>query len=299
MSSDLDLSVGTRLDWINSFLQTVHRIDKESREKGGINITQCRILFHTALFPNNTIGSAATNLYLKPSTTTASVNNLEEMGLIERSFDSLDKRNVYLNLTQKGKDLAPIYIEILNDQFSKNTVFFEQSKFNELAQLLINTSLDVEAIRNRYDQFSTDDLYASFDLSCNNEDLALFLMRTALIENITLFLSKLAVLDKSQGLSSNESRVLHALTNGNQSIKLKDLSELLSIRPNVVTVSISRLTKKKYIKRSVDKKDRRAASIKITKSGENLIQESLDEYCEIFDSCFPGLCEYATQDFLK
>jgi DNA-binding MarR family transcriptional regulator len=68
---------------------------------------QQMVLLHT-LFINHgaTVGELAEDLELSASATTLAVNRLEQMGMIERQRDGVDRRVVRLKLSESGQKLT-------------------------------------------------------------------------------------------------------------------------------------------------------------------------------------------------
>ena len=52
-----------------------------------------------------------------------------------------------------------------------------------------------------------------------------------------------------------------------------------------------------YIDRGRDREDRRAARVTLTAHGTKLMGDTRDEYCEIFDTCFPGISQHEFSEF--
>ena len=98
-------------------------------------------------------------------------------------------------------------------------------------------------------------------------------------------------------LSPNEARILRALGNDNSGMKLKDISSFLNIRSNVASMSIRTLEDNGFIDRGRDREDRRAARVMLTPQGTKLMGDTREEYCELFDNCFPGISQHELSEF--
>ncbi|MGN0959544.1 MAG: MarR family transcriptional regulator, partial [Coriobacteriales bacterium] len=115
-----ELSVGTRLDWINHFINVANAVDHNVKKACGLNITQGRILFYISTHELMTIGNVGTMLFLKASTITASVNKLVDEGYISRSHDDADRRNVFIASTRKGIEVTPSFIPAVRKAYEED-----------------------------------------------------------------------------------------------------------------------------------------------------------------------------------
>ncbi|MGN0073437.1 MAG: MarR family winged helix-turn-helix transcriptional regulator [Coriobacteriales bacterium] len=294
-----DLSIGSRLDWINHFIKLNNCIDKNVRDSCGLNITQSRILFYVGTHESHPIGNVGTSLFLKPSTITAAVNHMVDDGFISRSYDDLDRRNVYINITQKGIDITPNFIPAVTKGFEKDCTY-PPSNRDELLQLLLPASSHVFFDTDEEDISSIATRIArDLNLDHSQEEVILHITRVLIIESISFFLSKMTEYERSIDLSPNEARILHVLGNNNKGMRLKDLSAFIDIRPNVASLSIRTLTDRNLINRACNNKDRRAASVTLSRKGARFVRDTNAELCEIFDSCFPDLSEHEFSEFFQ
>ncbi|HEY5562316.1 MAG TPA: MarR family transcriptional regulator [Clostridiaceae bacterium] len=98
------------------------------------------------------------------------------------------------------------------------------------------------------------------------------------------------------GLTPGEIRALFTLdktcleeSNGS---KVSDISRILKVAPPTVTLMITTMERKGYVKRIVDKNDRRAVSITLTKKGI----EAVTIAKETFFKAMNNLVEYLGED---
>lgn len=290
-------SIGTRLDWVNYMVSVSRNIDKISRKDYKLNITQSRILMYVATHDVQPIGNVATALFLKASTITASMDILEKKGFIERSATTDDKRHVCVGITDAGREVAPHYIFILQDIFADIAKDFpaeHQAQLLEVASHFIATTVS-------YADFDVDaevqSIISNLDTGLTEEEIALHVRRAFIIEVISYFLARASVYDRQVNLSINEGRIIRTLGNNKKGLRLSAISDYISIRPNVATVSVSALLDKNLVKREVDPYDRRAACVSLTREGKKLLSVNNPGYCIMFDSCFPGLAELDIHDF--
>lgn len=293
-----DLSIGNRLDWINRFILLHNCVDKNIRAACGINITQARILFYIGTHDVQPIGNVGTALFLKPSTITAAVNHLVDGGYVSRSFDDVDRRNVYIAITQKGIEITPNFIPAVRKAFNEDCPLAYAEKHLELRELLLPTSShvffdreeeDVDAIAARIAQ--------DLSLDYSQEQIVQHIMSVLIVENISYFLTRMTEYERALNLSPNEARILRVLGNNNTGTRLKDLSAAINIRPNVASLSIRTLTDRNLITRVPNPKDRRAANVTLSRKGARFVHATKGELIDIFDSCYPALAERETLEF--
>lgn len=72
----------------------------------------------------------------KKNTITKLVNKLIKLGYVVKKTSEKDKRVNLISLTQKGKELKPIFIQISKDLISKTYKGFSENKKTEVANLL-------------------------------------------------------------------------------------------------------------------------------------------------------------------
>ena len=291
-------SIGTRLGWINYMVALDRKIDRISRNEYKLNVTQSRILMHIALHGMQPIGDVASELYLKASTITASMDILENKGFVTRSADNKDKRHVFVDITDKGREVAPHYIFILQDVFGKAAKELQETSYPELLTYVQYFNNGIISFDDFDKEAYTDLLSTKIDSGLNKEELELHTRRTFIIETISCFLAKASVYDRKSNLSINEGRILRTLGNSKKGLRLSAISEAISIRPNVATVSVTALINKGLVRRDTDPFDRRAASVTLTREGKKLLSNNNPAYCKIFDALFPGLNAISIEDYL-
>lgn len=293
-----DLSVGPRLDWINHFINVSNAVDRNVHRACGLNITQGRILFYIATHELQPIGSVGSALFLKASTITAAVNNLVDAGYISRSHDEVDRRNVYIAITEKGIGVTPSFIPVVRKAFEEDVPKARLENRDELRRLLLPASsriffdTEVESFEHIASRVAN-----TLKLDETQDEIVTHISRVLSIESISFFLSKVAEFDSKLELTPNEARILRTLGNDNSGMRLKDLSTFLNIRSNVASMSIRTLEDSGLIDRGRDQDDRRAAKVTLSRKGAELVQDTRDEYCEIFDTCFPGIAEHEFSEF--
>lgn len=299
MTAD-NLSIGPRLDWINHFINLQNYVDKNTKELCGLNITQSRILFYIATHEPRPIGSVGTSLFLKPSTITAATNHLVDDGYISRAFGVLDRRTVDLDITDKGIETTSNYIPAVRKAFEQDCSPVFPEKRDELRKLLLPASSHVFFGTNSKEITAIATRIASdLHLNLGQDEIVEHITRVLVIESISYFLSKTAEINSGLDLSPNEARILQVLSNDNSGMRLKELSAAINIRPNVASLSIRTLSDRDLIERAVDRKDRRAASVKLSRKGARLAGRANEMLRETFDACYPGLAERELSEFFE
>ncbi|MGN0073280.1 MAG: MarR family winged helix-turn-helix transcriptional regulator [Coriobacteriales bacterium] len=294
------LPFGHRLEWTNHFMNIANAVDRNVRQDCDLNITQGRILFYVATHEVMTIGNVGSALFLKASTVTAAVNVLVKRGFIKRIHDDeVDRRNVYIAATEEGVAVTPSFIPLMRRVFVEEVPDVRPERVEKLRELLLPASsrifFDTEA-----ESFAdiAQRVAGMVGLDCSQEEVVAHISRVLVVEAICYFLSKLSEFDSKVGLAPNEARILRELGNDNSGLKLKEISALLNIRSNVASMSIRTLEDAELIVRGRDREDRRAAKVTLDAKGERIIKEHANEFCELFDQCWPGLSSYATNEFL-
>ena len=292
------LSIGNRLDWINHFILLNNCVDKNIRASCGLNITQARILFYIGTHEVQPIGNVGTALFLKPSTITAAVNHLVDAGYVSRSFDDVDRRNVYIAITQKGIEITPNFIPAVRKAFVEDCPLVYEDKRLDLRELLLPSSSHVFFDREEEDVDSIAARIAQdLSLDYSQEQIVQHIVRVLIVENISYFLTRMTEYERALNLSPNEARILRVLANNNTGTRLKDLSAAIKIRPNVASLSIRTLADRNLITRVPNPKDRRAANVTLSRKGARFVHATKGELIDIFDSCYPALAERETLEF--
>lgn len=293
------LPFGNRLGWTNHFISVSNAVDRNVREACGLNITQGRILFYVATHETMTVGTVGSALFLKASTVTAAINNLVNCGYLTRIHDEkLDRRNVYVAVTEEGIAVTPSFIPVILKAFDQDVPTPRPERVDELRTLLLPASsrifFDTEA--ESFEEIASR-VGETLRLDSSQKEIATHISRVLSIEAICYFLSKLSEYDSQNGLSPNEARILRELGNDNSGLRLKDLSARLNIRSNVASMSIRTLEDDAFIVRGRDREDRRAAKVTLDTKGKKLINAEAENFCELFDNCWPGISQHKVEDF--
>lgn len=280
-----------RLEWITSFCLFVDDVTHASRDLTGLNLTQTRILFHTAVYPNKPIGKIASSLCLKASTATAAVTGMEDEGLVIRTPNPSDHRSMTVALTDKGYDLIPRYIDGCNEVFSRLFSFVQEGKREEFLHILLPNG--VASMVEDYCEAPLDEaaIYERLRVDPADDPNRALFATVLYIEKISLSLNELSVFESALNLSLNEARILRYLTTCKGDTHLKEIRSNLNIKTNVMSVCLDKLQEAGFINRLTDTSDRRSIIIHLEAKGQSLIKKSTPGFCSLVDSLFPAIAE--------
>lgn len=85
---------------------------------------------------------------LAPSTVTPIINSLEEKELIERNIDKEDRRNIYLELSEKGKKFTEEAHRALTKNVSEFIDYMGEDDANEFVRLISKTTEYIKERKN-------------------------------------------------------------------------------------------------------------------------------------------------------
>ncbi len=102
----------------------------------GITPVQFRILEMCFRHEANTVTDLARVIVLDPSGVSRQVEQLVNMGLLSRRRTPRDRRTVRLALTEKGQNLIPELVQIMQDSYSVTLNGFEQGDLDSLFEML-------------------------------------------------------------------------------------------------------------------------------------------------------------------
>ncbi|MGN0073022.1 MAG: MarR family transcriptional regulator [Coriobacteriales bacterium] len=291
------LSNGSRLDWINYFIKANNAVDSNFKDATKLNITHARTLLYMATHEPMPIGEIGRALSLKASTITASADRLFDEGLMTRSYDNDDRRHVFIAITDAGRQVAAKYLEAVRKAFEEDCTAAAVEGRAELRSLLLPGSSQTFFGEGVSLQEAGAILGSSLGLDGSPAELEVDATRILVIESVNAYLAQLVIFERGLDLTLNEARILRTLGNDNRGTRLKDLSASINIRPNVASLAIRTLTDRNLINRPCNPKDRRAANVTLGRKGSRLLHESRKDFCDLFDSYYPGLAEHKTEEY--
>ncbi|MGN0038234.1 MAG: MarR family winged helix-turn-helix transcriptional regulator [Coriobacteriales bacterium] len=291
------LSIGSRLSWINYFIKLNNAVDSNIKKACKLNITQARILLYLATHESMPIGDVGRAIFLKASTITASADRLFDDGYITRSYDDVDRRHVFIEITDAGREVVKEYVSAVYKAFEEDCAPAAEEKRPELRKLMMPASSKSFFGSEVSLEEAAKVLGSSLKLDKSAKELEDDATRVLVIESINCYLAKLTIFERGFDLTLNEARILRTLGNDNRGTRLKDLSASINIRPNVASLAIRTLTDRNLINRPCNPKDRRAANVTLSRKGSRMLHDSKGDYCELFDACYPALESHEITEF--
>ena len=107
-------------DILVALRKIIRAVDLNSRvlvQKFGITGPQLVVLRKLARHNQMTIGSLAEDISLSNATVTGIVDRLERRELVRKDRDTVDRRRVFVHLTEKGRQLLESTPPVLQEQF--------------------------------------------------------------------------------------------------------------------------------------------------------------------------------------
>jgi len=130
-------------DKLNSFART--RLNKELNEYG-LKFNQWRLIHAISSKAIYTPAKLADELMIERATVSRYLDQLEERDCIERSHNNFDRRVVDLKLTEKGKEVAKLGIELMDDAYKNMFSDFSSNENKHFVTLIkkLNDSIPEE-----------------------------------------------------------------------------------------------------------------------------------------------------------
>ncbi len=123
----------TFADRLNSFARTT--LNKELNTHG-LKFNQWRLIntiYSKSIF---TPAKIADELMIERATVSRYLDQLEELGCIERAHNQTDRRVVDIKLTPKGIELAQLGISLMDNAYRNMFSDFSESEYNQLTTLI-------------------------------------------------------------------------------------------------------------------------------------------------------------------
>ena len=232
--------------WATAFIDILSDLDTVLNREGLPNTTQSSILAFLLLQKEPIrVGFLSDALSLKPNTTTASINTLEDRSLISRNQVGNDRRGINLSLTEEGEAAVGSIVDIVDSYLNKN---FEIT----------------DSFRTIYE----DD--ARYSVSTKLEFYSLLLV------DVRKFILNLGYFARSNSINLSSLRLLAHISFSSKPKRMVDYCDLLVMHQNVLSISASFLEKNGYITKETDKSDHRASLLRITRKGRRLSNKSVE-----------------------
>ncbi|XVE34001.1 MarR family winged helix-turn-helix transcriptional regulator [Wukongibacter baidiensis] len=136
-------NVNTLRELIRILVRNLGILEKDGASCCGITIAQCHALVEIGRACKITLNDLASILTLDKSTTSRTINNLVNQGLVERETDESDRRYVKIQLTEQGNEVF-VTIEKNMDQYYSN--IFKSLPKDKESQVLESLNLLLDAI---------------------------------------------------------------------------------------------------------------------------------------------------------
>jgi len=105
--------------------------------------------------------------------------------------------------------------------------------------------------------------------------------------------------DKFTDISKGELAVLNYLTDGNEGACAIDMSHYFSINTSRVTAILNSLSKKNWIERQTDIKDRRKIHVYLTELGKNYVKAQKIEIISRISKVLSQLSENEVKEYIR
>ena len=239
--------------WATAFIDILSDIDSVLHENGLPNTTQSSILAYLYLEKHPVrVGTLSDALSLKPNTTTASINALEDLSFIIRNQAGNDRRGINLSLSEKGNTAISSIVDIIESYINNN--FKTDASF---ANIYKNDD--------RYSVSSAQDFYC------------------LLLIDVRKYILSLGYFARSNSINLSSLRLLANISFSSEPKRMVDYCDLLVMHQNVLSISSAFLEKNGYITKEIDKSDRRASLLRITRKGRRLSNKTIDYIIDLIE----------------
>lgn len=109
-----DLKTKQAAEVVQSFMmisKTLARFSQKNAERLGLTLQQLGVLNTIYYSPSLTLKKITERLFIPKSTASVSVDELVNLGLVERKASEKDRREINLILTDKGKEISKKSLE--------------------------------------------------------------------------------------------------------------------------------------------------------------------------------------------
>lgn len=121
--------------------EVMREMDTHSRrllKHHDITVAQVICLYAISEQGAMTLSILSKNVHLTASTLVGVVDRLEEKGLLKRTRDTEDRRAIFIDITQKGKDFVAATPDLLHNRLDEKLKMLSHSE-----QVIIANSLDL------------------------------------------------------------------------------------------------------------------------------------------------------------
>ncbi|MFT4060643.1 MAG: MarR family transcriptional regulator [Legionella sp.] len=127
----------------------IQQMDFHSRRLNkccGLTVPQIVCLYEIYENDMTTLSALSKKVFLSMSTLVGVIDRLEEKKLVHRTRDDKDRRNIYISITNKGKDFVHTSPYLLHNRLSKNLRLLsekDQMMLENSVNLLVNLLNDL------------------------------------------------------------------------------------------------------------------------------------------------------------
>lgn len=243
-------------------------LDYELRQQDGLNFTQYCLLgiIVTSSKPVE-FSDLIPYFNIQPNSVSKALAILEERGLLLKSSSRSDKRLMELTATKKGKALyrqAQHYLVA----YMKRT-FWRNIENKEIKALLTNKPvLHIENAQ--YDSMPDvqENRTALHDSAPNSTVIPI-----SFLLNINYLVQQWISMSLQQELSLIEYRIMAAIDENKIGLKPSELSVLLHVKKNGVSIACCNLEKRGLLKEVADPEDRRCKAIVNSRAGTTIVRK--------------------------
>lgn len=240
--------------WVTSIMTTLSNLDQVLNENNLPNITQTSILLYLHMHDSGVrIGMLSQDLYLRPNTTTASINILEDRSMIAREKIGNDKRCVNLSLTSTGEETIKTIFSIFDSYFENNTE-------------ILDALCDNDAFKEAVADSSIHATYCMFIIEARR------------------FLLQLTYYSRDFSINLSSLRVLSYIGSTHKRQRMIDISSELEMHQNVLSISASQLIDNGYAVKDIDQSDKRAIHLIILPPGRKVYNKTIKFMNELIDN---------------
>jgi DNA-binding MarR family transcriptional regulator len=286
-----NLNKETTKQIIQSFLMgySLGSIALRVRNNPPITMLEANIIetINSLALNNKNINSAiAASIATSESTTTITINNLEKKGYVVRVKGTKDRRNQFINNTDKCSNVLHSQTQFHQDHQKKllSTVSSEEVPSILKSVTILNKALTSKiAKRYRFYQPLSFNYPAITNVELKDKFYSIFVNCFYSMG----YVQEIILEELKSGLTITELIILRTILGyETQNIPVSNglISFALKVTNPTISLNLKKLEEKKYIRRSFDKKDRRSIMINITAKARKLIDNNLNSNIEIFDS---------------
>lgn len=243
---------------------------------------------------NKNINSViAASIATSESSTTITINNLEKKGYVVRAKGTKDRRNQFITNTDKCSNVLHTQTQFHKDHQKK---LLSTVAPDELSSILNSVTILNDALKRliankyRFYQPLSLDNPTTTNVQIKDKFYSVFVHCFYLMG----YVQEIILEELKSGLTITELIILRTILGyETQNITVSNglIAFALKVTNPTISINFKKLEEKNYIRRSLDKKDRRSIIINITAKARKLIDSNLNSNIEIFDPILNAMNE--------